>query len=195
MAEVDIRHRTRQQTSICELSDKWTKITGRYETEPEISHVKDLVGTHERLIHTPDKPGSAPAKLPAEYFDQVSQRIWRNQEWETLFQDLWHYPYTRLEECKEAKSVNFEATLPDPAIKEILKTAWSRGVRKQKNSRRLSSGILCEKCGTLVSGSNGGSVKKMFKFHVKRKHKPELKRRDSYAHFADATTHPSGLFP
>lgn len=196
MAEVDIRHRVRSDTSICAMCDKWAKVgsdvVGR-EHSGVISHVRDPVRTGADKVLDVVDPREAnrkvPAKLPTEWFDTQAQRIWRKQRWRDIFPDadgygdevvdMPPYPDTRF-----SIKIDF-AQLID---REQWRQWWLKGMRNSPVDVGLA--YVCDICGDKIQyPDHAESNFKMFKFHMKRQHKQRLKRatgRNPYKRFVRA---------
>ena len=82
MNEVDIRHRVRQQTSICERCPKWELLPGGYS-------YAEQPATHERLIHSAHDPRDREAKVPAtvvaDWVLPTPADHWRSTPWRERF--------------------------------------------------------------------------------------------------------------
>jgi len=85
MNEVDIRHRVRQQTSICERCPKWELLPGGYS-------YAEQPATHERLIHSAHDPRDREAKVPAtvvaDWVLPTPADHWRSTPWEERFRTV-----------------------------------------------------------------------------------------------------------
>jgi len=190
LTELDIRHRVREQTSICELTDKWVRVPARGNST--FSHVKLLPKTHENLVyevHDPrDRQASVPAKIPTEFFDQTALELWREHDWKALFPDWQTYstetveipPYPRAPVKTEINIIPFLS-------EQFWRDAWLNG----KDTVSTEPALTCSECSEIIdSKGHAESVAKLFKFHVKREHKSKLKRQagsqnSAYINFLD----------
>ena len=86
MREVDIRHRTREQTSICELADNWFTVELPNGVTQYNARRPD---THEQLVyetHDPrDRRASVPATVLADWVLPTTAEYWRGHDWEAAF--------------------------------------------------------------------------------------------------------------
>ena len=175
MREVDIRHRTRDQTSISELADKWVRVATGSDTY--LTHTEHPV-THKHLIHEVedprDKNAKVPAKIPDEVFDQAARELWRKQEWRDLFTDPHSYdtdtvnmpPYPR-------GVVEIEVPILDVMPERYLYEDWKRG-RQQNEAFDV---YVCSICDEQVCKPNHPESNfKHFKYHLKSEHKQRLQR-------------------
>jgi len=174
MREVDIRHQTREQTSICEIEPPIDPGAGLMNCSPPVIHYEQIW----QVANKQDRDLSVPAKIPGEVFDQAAHEMWRSQSWADLFPD--HDGYgTDVVEMPPYPRATAEITIDIAPF--FGSEFWERNWLAGKDKASTEPALPCGECGEIVdSTGHPESVAKLFKLHVKSNHKAELNRYDSY---------------
>jgi len=146
-------------------------IRGMHITQPADAYLRRIRADREELnMDSCDhdlqpREHQVPAKLPVEYFDEVSEQMWQNQQWRTLFSgfvgdELSHLEVDRyIQEVRNSLSDGevLRELEPTAVIPERLLRDWYKSGFKKTHSRD-SYYVRCPNCDA-VSGPYNYMVK------------------------------------
>jgi hypothetical protein len=156
MREVDIRHRTREQTSICDLAEKWARVdvAGKASYYDE----KHRPITHESLILRVEAPHgwetSIEATFPRDWFIPTPREYWERQEWQARFQtvcDAYIKEYDRGSDTripvKIPSSVDTERIKRDSSKYRCADCRWKGDKYSVASDGTVGGTAVCPDCG------------------------------------------------
>lgn len=145
MGEVDMRHRVRKQTSICERCPKWSRHFERYShAEPPETHEQHINRAHDPR----DREVNVPATTLRDWYVPTPTEHWRSAPWEERFRTVaggYHTQHDRGERTRIPVSI--PATIDSENIKQQLAMYRCSACRWKGDDYSIVDGTaVCPSC-------------------------------------------------